>query len=342
MKLSHAIICIGSQTNIPMNNKSNAVNIMILALLLTAVGTASLVTNSNMRKAVNDQKQSFDDKITVLQKQISALQNEITKITGENSKVALSLHEIQNRQQVREKSQDELLTEAVSKIAPTVVSIVISKDVPKLEITYQNPFGDDPFFKNFGFQIPVYQQKGVEYKKIGAGTGFIITSDGYVLTNKHVVADTTADYTVLLADGSQKPATVSYKDPENDIAIIKIGGSGYATARLGDSSALKLGQTVVAIGNALGEYNNSVSVGIISGLDRTIEASSQSGGSTEQLTGVIQTDAAINPGNSGGPLVDTSGNVVGVNVATVIGSNNISFAIPSNVVKTITRKVLGI
>ena len=295
---------------------------------------------SNIQKSSADREKLFDTKVTALQKQISALQNEITKITGENSRVAISLSEIQNRQQVHEKSQDELLTGAVAQITPSVVSIVISKDVPKLEVTYQNPFGDDPFFGNFGFQIPVYQQRGVEHKKVGAGTGFIVTKDGYILTNKHVVEDTAADYTVLLSNGAQKKATVSYRDPGNDIAIIKIEGSNYPIVTLGDSSTLKLGQTVVAVGNALGEYNNSVSVGIISGLNRTVEASGTSG--TETLSGIIQTDAAINPGNSGGPLIDIDGNVVGINVATVVGSNNISFAIPVSVVKTIVSKILKI
>jgi len=316
-----------------MQNKSYTINIILLSFFLVLVGIASWGTFSKTQ----EQEKSFDGKVTALQKQISALQNEITKITGENSRVVLSLTEIQNRQQVREKSQDDLLTGAVAQITPSVVSIVISKDVPKLEVTYQNPFGDDPFFGNFGFQIPVYQQKGVEHKKVGAGTGFIITKDGYILTNKHVVADTAADYTVLLSNGAQKKAAVSYRDPENDVAIVKIDGSGCSTVTFGDSGTLKLGQTVVAVGNALGEYNNSVSVGIISGLNRTVEASGPSG--TETLSGIIQTDAAINPGNSGGPLIDINGKVVGINVATVSGSSNIGFAIPVNAVKMIVSKI---
>lgn len=232
-----------------------------------------------------------------------------------------------------------MLTAAVAKITPAVVSIVVTKDVPKLEIVYENPFGNDPFFKDFDIKVPVLRQKGVERQKVGAGTGFLIKGDGYILTNRHVVEDTQADYTVLLSSGSQVPAQIVYRDISSDIAIIKISGDNYPNAQLGDSNKLQLGQSVFAVGNALGEYSNSVSVGIISGLNRTIEAASSSG-SIERLTGVIQTDAAINPGNSGGPLVDLQGTIVGINVATVIGSNNISFSIPINTVKSIIQTVL--
>ncbi len=246
------------------------------------------------------------------------------------------LKESFNRMNVVRKSQDELLTQAVAKTSPAVVSIVISKLVQQLEVTYENPFANDPFFGNLNIRVPVYRQKGTaEQQKVGAGSGFIIRSDGYIITNKHVVADQNADYTVLLSDGSQKKGTVVYRDPTNDFALVKITptvGKKLPVIALADSSTLKLGQSVVAIGNALGEYNNSVSVGIISGLNRTIDASDSSG-SVERLTGVIQTDAAINPGNSGGPLLNLDGEAVGVNVATVTGSSNISFSIPVNAIK---------
>lgn len=284
------------------------------------------------------QKKSFDGKVAALQKQISDLGSKIQDLTGERP-ATLPAKEVVQREIIREKSQDELLTAAVAKVSPAVVSIVVSKDVPQLEVVYTNPFGDDPFFRDFNIQVPTYRQKGVQKQKVGAGTGFLISSDGYILTNKHVVQDAGADYTVLLASGKQLPAAVVYRDQIQDVAIVKIEGSGYRSVELGDSSGLKLGQAVAAIGNALGEYNNSVSVGIISGLDRAIEAASAGG--TEKLTGVIQTDAAINPGNSGGPLLDLQGKVVGVNVATVVGSNNISFSIPINITKAIIRKVLG-
>lgn len=246
--------------------------------------------------------------------------------------------EIARRNVVKEKSQEELLTAAVAKVTPAVVSIVITKDVPKLEVSYENPFGNDPYFKDFDIKIPVWKQNGTEIKKIGAGTGFLIRKNGYILTNKHVVQDTAATYTALLADGSQKTAQIVYRDNDNDIAIIKIDGSNYSFTELGDSGNLVLGSSVFSIGNALGEYSNSVSVGIISGLNRDIEAAN--GSATEKLNGVIQTDAAINPGNSGGPLVDLAGKVIGVNVATVVGSQSIGFAIPSNIIKQIIQRIL--
>lgn len=233
----------------------------------------------------------------------------------------------------KQKSQDELLTDAVAKITPDVVSIVVSKDVPKLEVVYVNPFGDDPFFNDVDVRVPRYIQKGTEEKRIGAGTGFLISENGYIATNRHVVSDKEAKYTVLLSDGTQKEAAIIYIDDKIDFAIIKVEGTKFTHVVLGDSDSLKLGQTVFAVGNALGEYNNSVSTGIISGLNRDIRASGSSG--TESLKGVIQTDAAINPGNSGGPLVTLDGEVIGVNVATVIGSSNISFSIPVNSIKDI-------
>lgn len=240
---------------------------------------------------------------------------------------------------MKQKSQDELLISAVARVTSGVVSIVVSKDVPLLEVSYQNPFGDDLYFKNFKFQVPVYRQRGFERKKVGAGTGFIVTRDGYIITNKHVVEDKLAQYMILLFDGNQKEAKLIYKDQSNDIAILKVEGTNYSPISLGDSSSLKLGQTVVAIGNALGNYNNSVSVGIVSGLNRNIEARNENG-AVEQLNGIIQTDATINPGNSGGPLLNLNGEAVGINVATFIGSNNISFSIPINVVKSMVNNII--
>lgn len=280
----------------------------------------------------------FNKNISQVKNELGELQQKVAGYDTEQQKLVQATQEAANREAVRQKSQDELLQAAVAKVTPAVVSIVISKDVPKLEIVYENPFGNDPFFKDFNFRVPVYRQKGTQHEKVGAGTGFLITKDGYIITNKHVVADTAADYTVLLSDGSQKPAQVVYKDSVHDLAVIKIEGSGFTTMELGNSDNLNLGQTVFAVGNALGEYNNSVSVGIISGLDRTIQALGAAG--VEELKGVIQTDAAINPGNSGGPLLNLDGQAVGVNVATVVGSNNISFSIPIKIVRDIISNQL--
>jgi serine protease Do len=223
-------------------------------------------------------------------------------------------------------SQDSI-TQAVKKITPSVVSVVIAKDMPNYDVIYVNPFGENPLFKDLGLKIPALEQRGTFRQRIGAGSGFIISSDGYILTNKHVVYDDSAIYTVLLSDGSQKTAHVVSRDPNNDIAVIKIDGSGYTPAQIGSSKDLNVGETIIAIGNALGQFSNTVSVGIVSGLNRTIQATG-AGETSETLRGVIQTDAPINLGNSGGPLVDLDGKVIGINVATVLGSSNISFAIP--------------
>jgi len=284
---------------------------------------------------------------SLLSERVTALENEVKVLSGslqqanvlsQNSEAQIK--ELVNRQAVAAQSQSQQLTAAVAKVAPAVVSIVISKAVPQLKVSYVDPFGGDPFFQGLGFQIPVYQQTGsTTMKEIGAGTGFVIRPDGYILTNRHVASDLSATYTVLLSSGVQKQARVVYQDPNNDLAILKIAGSGYRAAQLGDSSKLSLGETVAAIGNALGEYSNSVSVGVISGVNRTIEATDDNG-NTEKLSGILQTDAAINPGNSGGPLLDLDGNVVGVNVATVVGSSNIGFSIPVNQVKKIVGQAL--
>ena len=304
-------------------------------LLLALILSATFVYYENSKEII------LNNKLSEIENKISEINKKINNTDKDNQKEFLSLKETISKEADGKKSQDELLTGAVAKIAPAVVSIVISKDVPKMEVTYQNPFGDDPIFKNFSFQIPVLTPKGIERQKIGAGTGFIIRKDGYILTNKHVANDEKAEYTVFLSTGEQKTAALIYKSQDNDIALLKILGEDLPTVKFGEDDSIKLGQTVIAIGNALGEYNNSVSVGIISGINRTVEAQ-DGNGAVETLKGVIQTDAAINPGNSGGPLVNLNGQVIGVNVATVIGSSNISFSIPASIAKEVIAKVVKI
>jgi len=165
------------------------------------------------------------------------------------------------------------------------------------------------------------------YKQTGGGSGFIIRKDGLIVTNKHVVDSTTATYTVTTTDGKVYSAQVTARDPSADLALVKIAASNLPLATLGDSSKLELGQRVIAIGNALGQYQNTVTTGVISGLNRTITASS------EKLTNLIQTDAAINPGNSGGPLVNLSGEVIGINTAIDLQGQLVGFAIPINSVR---------
>ena len=307
-------------------------------VLIVALNSA--VMSALYLGSIKKQEKAFDAKIGILQKQVAGLQDRLEVFSGEKVSVAPTQAEVAAREAIREKSQDQKLTEAVAKTAPAVVSIVISKDVPQLEVTYQNPFGNDPFFQDFGFQVPVYRQKGTVRQKVGAGSGFLLTANGYILTNRHVVADTDASYTVLLSSGEQLEAKVVYRDPSQDVAMLKIEGKNFPTVELGDSAGTQLGQAVIAIGNALGEYNNSVSTGIVSGLNRKIEAATANG-AVEAITGVIQTDAAINPGNSGGPLLTLDGKVIGINVATVAGSSNISFSIPINFVKKIIQSVTG-
>jgi len=235
-------------------------------------------------------------------------------------------------------SVDSFVINAVKKTNPAVVSVIISEEVPKYEEytdpnSQTNPFGD--LFPGFNLNIPQYKQDGTENEEVGGGSGFLVSSDGLIVTNKHVVDQTGATYTVFTNDGKKYDAKVIAKDPVLDIALIRITpspGQTFPYLSLGDSDTLQLGQSVIAIGNALGEYRNTVSVGVVSGLSRSITAGDESGNS-EVLDHVVQTDAAINPGNSGGPLLDLSGNVIGVNVAIAQGSENVGFALPINSVK---------
>lgn len=242
-----------------------------------------------------------------------------------------SSNDIVKQQVVQE---DSAVIDVVDKSTPSVVSIIISKDVPKMRNFFGSPF--DLFGNPFGQQDN--GQGGTQKQTIGGGTGFFITQDGMIVTNKHVVSDAAADYTVIINDGKEYPAKVLARDPSQDIAVIKIDGNNFPTLNLGDSGSLKIGQTVVAIGNSLGEFSNTVSKGIISGLKRSVTAGSGLG-DTEQLSNIIQTDAAINPGNSGGPLLDIDGNVIGINVAMAEGAQNIGFAIPSNQMKKVIDQV---
>jgi len=228
-------------------------------------------------------------------------------------------------------SEESLVTAAVEKADPAVFSIVVTKDVPTIERYYD-------FFGPFNFQIPRERGRGTEKREVGGGTGFIISTDGLALTNRHVVADTAAAYTALTNDSAKHEVTVVAKDTILDIAILRLKGGPFTALALGDSDKIKVGQTAIAIGNALGEFENTVSVGVISGLYRSIVAADDFG-ETEQLDEVIQTDAAINPGNSGGPLLDLRGRVIGVNVAVARGSENIGFALPINLIKSIIESV---
>jgi serine protease Do len=231
---------------------------------------------------------------------------------------------------------EQAIIDAAKNVSPSVVSIVISKNLPVYTQQYVNPFGPD---SPFGLLIPQQVQNGTKYQEVGAGSGFIVSADGLVLTNKHVVSDKAADYAVFTNDGQKYTAKVLALDPVQDLAVIKIenpstsSGQAFKPVTLGDSSGIQIGQTAIAIGNALGQFSNTVSVGVVSGLQRTISASDQAGSFSETLEGIIQTDAAINTGNSGGPLLNLRGEVMGINTAMAQGADNIGFAIPINMAK---------
>ena len=192
------------------------------------------------------------------------------------------------------------IVKVVKKVLPAVVSITMSKQVVKKKM------------------------------KLTGGTGFIVSKDGTILTNRHVVEDPSADYIVVLQTGEKIKPKVIARDELNDIAVLKIEKTNLPFFPLGNSAKLELGQTVIAIGNALGMFQNTVSTGVVSGLSREIKAQSEMNENETSLRGLIQTDAAINPGNSGGPLIDLTGKAVGVNAAMVFGAENIGFALPIN------------
>lgn len=227
---------------------------------------------------------------------------------------------------------DAKVIKTIKKVMPAVVSIAISKHLEDLE--KEIPKELYPFLPGGPtgpkLEIPdsLVDKRGMV--QVGGGSGFIVHADGVILTNKHVISDPKAEYTVITNDGQKFPAKILSRDPINDVAILKIGVGKLSTVKLGDAVSLELGQSVIAIGNALGIFKNTVSLGIVSGLSRSISAQADPTAPPQEMRGLIQTDAAINPGNSGGPLVDLNGLTVGVNAAIVFGAQNIGFAIPIN------------
>lgn len=212
--------------------------------------------------------------------------------------------------------EESVVINVAEEASPSVVTVSISTQ--KRNVLEFDIFG--------GFQRRVTGGEDVDI-----GTGFVV-GEGLIVTNKHVVSSS-AEYKVIDKDGKEYEVTKISRDPSNDIAILKINGSGLPPIELGDSTNLKVGQFVIAIGTALGELRHTVTTGVISGLGRGITAGSVYRGYVERLDDVIQTDAAINPGNSGGPLLNSSGQVIGINVAVAQGAQNIGFAIPIDIVK---------
>lgn len=229
----------------------------------------------------------------------------------------------------------------VKKTSPSVVSIIATKELQEI---YRNDSQD--FFNDFfgGIRRSPRDGSGTdsprdtngnqkkEKQRVGGGSGFIISSDGMILTNKHVVDDTQAEYTAILNDGKEYKLTILAKDQVNDIAIAKIDKKNLPFLELGDSDNVQIGQTVIAIGNTLGEYRNTVTKGVISGINRVVQAAGVTGES-ETIQEALQTDAAINPGNSGGPLLNLAGQVIGMNTAVSSNGQSVGFAIPISVAR---------
>lgn len=215
-------------------------------------------------------------------------------------------------------TEESVVIDVAENVSPSVVTVVIK--TPDRKVMEVDPFG-------FGFRQRV--QEGTPQD---IGSGFVVSEDGLIVTNKHVVSEE-GDYVVVTQDDTEYEVKAISRDPSNDIAILKIDANNLKPVTLGNSSSLKVGQFAIAIGTALGEFRHTVTTGVISGLGRGITAGSVYEGFIERLDNVIQTDAAINPGNSGGPLLNSAGEVIGVNVAVASGAENVGFAIPIDLVK---------
>jgi len=204
-------------------------------------------------------------------------------------------------------TEDSAIIDTVKKVQSAVVSITVKSEVQ----SFYGPSEQD-----------------------SEGSGFIIDKNGLILTNKHVASSNTSSYIVTTYKGETYDAKLKATDPLNDLAILKIEAKDLPVLELGDSDDMQIGQRVIAIGNALGEFDNTVTTGVLSAKDRDITASSGNGSSSEELSGLLQTDAAINQGNSGGPLVNILGQVIGINTAAAQSAENLGFAIPSNMAKS--------
>lgn len=241
-------------------------------------------------------------------------------VTPKNTQTALE------EDRVRVLSEESVVTETVEKVGPSVVTIVEAPTETSAQTTQPNPFSI------FGFEVnPQESTQPAEPHSIGSG--FVVSRDGLIVTNKHVVSDRGVKYSILTNDDKKFEVEKIYRDPLNDVAILKVNTNTLPPVEMGDSTNLKVGQFVIAIGSSLGEFRNSVTTGVISGLGRGITAGSYYEGFAEKLDNVIQTDAAINPGNSGGPLLNSSSQVIGVNTAVSAEGQNIGFALPINVIR---------
>ncbi len=252
-----------------------------------------------------------------------------SKFISDNSKT-----EISQKEQVKIASEESVTINIVKTAGASVVTVAEESEKQVDEGAFFAP-GQNPFF---GLPIPDQFDEQQPAQPRSIGSGFIISTDGMIVTNKHVVSNTQIKYFIITSADKKYTVEKIYRDPINDVAIMKIdldenAGDSIKPVALGNSSDLQVGQYAAAIGTALGEFRNTVTTGIISGLGRGITAGSPYEGFVERLDNVIQTDAAINPGNSGGPLLNSSGQVIGVSTAISSSGQNIGFAIPINVIK---------
>lgn len=260
----------------------------------------------------------FDQKISVFWESLhfpSLNLSKISKTTGVESP----------GEKVKIVSEESVVIDVAERVSPSVVSIGIKKTQ-----TINNCDTLDCIF-----QKPDLQEKTIEQD---IGSGFIISEDGLIVTNRHVVDDLQGVYSVVTKDNKSYQVVKIYRDKLNDVAIIKVSAVGLKPVELGDSGKIRVGQLAIAIGTALGEFRHTVTTGVVSGLGRGISAGNPFEGVVEKLDDLIQTSAAINPGNSGGPLLNSAGQVVGINTAVSQEGQNIGFAIPINLVKKVINK----
>jgi len=257
-------------------------------------------------------------------------QNNLIPLFNKNDNINKTLSNKSNAEQ--KQPNLGVCNESTADIAEKLSNSVVTVSIKKLDL---KPGLFDPFnyFNFFGFGQENKLKPQYEEVQTDIGTGFVAGKDKFVITNKHVVSDPNAEYKVVDKNDKEYEVTKIYRDPTNDVAILQVKNLNLESAKLGDSDKLRVGEDVIAIGTALGEFRHTVTTGVISGLGRGITASDMFGRSAETLENVIQTDAAINPGNSGGPLINRCGEVIGVNVAVSSNAQNIGFAIPINVIK---------
>lgn len=291
-----------------------------------------IIANKNiiLDKVFSLRNQQISDLVNQEIARDSTLQ-EASKLLENNANIALENEEKLKQEEVNKITEvlPKSIVDIVRTANPAVVAITLYKKVPNYD-----------FVLNKDTNKVEQQESGTTKQKAGSGSGFIVSADGTIVTNRHVVDIKNVEYEITLNTGAVYKADVLDIDPVYDVAVLKINSAvkrSYSYLKLGDSDKINVGESVIAIGNALGELKNSVSVGIVSGLSRSVNASGN--GLTEKLEQVIQTDAAINKGNSGGPLINLYGEVIGVNVATAVGSQSVSFALPINSIKDVISSV---